>query len=328
MVAIKTLILLFSFLFCFLSIISIFYSLISSSRRVKKRINYYLNSDKTKNIKVHNTNTKKSKFKTSKLKNLNKHIGKKLSNSNHDEIDQLLLSAGLDIDAEDYLMSKWVLSAILGGILFFILNHFIFLFIGGIAGYFLPNIWVKRKTKARTEKFNSELPNMINIIIGSLKSGYSFPQALKTVVEECDSPIKEEIGILMKEMSYGITMDEALNNLNKRMPSDDLELLIQAILIQRQVGGNLAGILEIIVNTIRERIRIQRQVHTLTSQGRLSGRVIGSLPVLLGFAIYLINPEYITTLFTSSIGIILICVSAFSAIIGFILINKLTKIEV
>lgn len=318
--------LLFSFLFCFLLFISIFYCFILSDKKMNKRIDYYFNIDRN----IRNIKKKKSQIKLNKsnLKKINNIIAEKLSNSNGEDIDQLLRSAGLKLNPEEYVMIKWLLAAIIGGILYFALGNFIFLFIGGVIGYLYPKVWVKGKIKKRIEKFNKELPDMINIVIGSLKSGYSFPQALKTVVEECESPIKEEIGLLLKEMSYGVTMDEALNNLCKRMPSNDLELMVEAILIQRQVGGNLAGVLEIIVNTIRERIRIQRQVKSLTSQGRLSGRVIGALPIILGFMIYLMNPEYIELLFTNTVGIVLIFICIISGIIGFVLINKLTKIEV
>jgi tight adherence protein B len=112
------------------------------------------------------------------------------------------------------------------------------------------------------------------------------------------------------------------------MPSNDLEMMIQTVLIQRQVGGNLASVLEIIVKTIKDRNKIQRQVKTLTAQGRLSGRVIGALPVVLGTAIYLINPGYINALFGNPAGIMIMSAGVVSGVIGFVLINKLTKIEV
>ncbi|GAA0182615.1 hypothetical protein SH2C18_49640 [Clostridium sediminicola] len=293
---------------------------------MKKRIDYYFNIDKTNRKRK----KKRSKIRLNKssLKRLNEIISEKLANSNDEKIDLMIRSAGLRINPEEYVMIRWVFVAVGGGILYFAFGNLIFLFIGGIVGYLLPNRWLKGMIRKRIEKFNKELPDMINIVIGSLKSGYSFPQALKTVVEECEPPIKEEIGLLLKEMSYGVTIDSALNNLCKRMPSNDLELMVQAILIQRQVGGNLAGVLQIIVNTIRERIRIQGQVKSLTSQGRLSGRVIGALPIILGFMIYLMNPEYISLLFTNTLGKILIFICIISGVIGFILINKLTKIEV
>ncbi|MCM1988185.1 type II secretion system F family protein [Oceanirhabdus seepicola] len=316
----------FFFVFCFLLIISMFYYFILSDKRIERRIDYYLEIDKREK-KLKNKKEKLSVDKSS-LKRLNEIIREKLSNLNQEKTEQMLRSAGVHLNSEEYIMLKWLLATIMGGILYFIANNMIFLILGGIIGYKSPEIWIKRKIKIRILKFNEGLPDMITTIIGSLRSGYSFPQALKVVAEECESPIREEIKILLKEMSYGITMEDALNNLSTRMPSDDLEIMIQAVLIQRQVGGNLAEVLETIVKTIRERIRIQRQVQTLTSQGRLSGRVIGSLPIILGLMIYLINPEYMQSLFENTLGIIMISVGVISGLIGFLLINKLTKIEV
>jgi len=313
------------FTVCFLLIVWLLYSIILHDRRMEKRINYYF--DIVKNNKQLNIKRAKLEEET-RLKKLNEIIREKLSNINQEKIDQMLKSSGVRINAEEYIMMKWLLAASIGGCLYFLFGSVIFLVVGGVIGYMLPKWWIKRKIRLRTEKFNDGLPDMIVTIIGSLRSGYSFAQAFKTVVEECESPVREEIALLLKELNYGISMEDALNNLNHRMASNDLELMVQAVLVQRQVGGNLAGILEIILETIRERNRIQRQVQTLTAQGRMSGRVIGGLPVALGGMIYLINPEYIMGLFSSPIGVIIVAVGVVSGIIGFILINKLTKIEV
>jgi tight adherence protein B len=313
------------FAVCFLLAVWMFYRFILLDRRVERRINFYFDIVKgSKNLYKRKINLKDGNI----LRRINEALRNKLSASNQHEIELMLKSAGIGLNPEEYIMARWVLAALLGGILYLIFNNLILLIPGGAAGYIFPKIWLKKKIKTRIQKFNEGLPDMLSTIIGSLKSGYSFSQAFKTVVEECDEPVKSEIGILLKELNYGITMEDALNNLNSRMPSGDLELMIQAVLIQRQVGGNLAGVLEIIVGTIRERNKIQRQVQTLTSQGRLSGRVIGALPVVLGIMIYLVNPEYINVLFTNVIGKIIISVGVVSGIIGFILINKLTKIEV
>ena len=313
------------FTVCFLFIVWLLYNFILLDKRVERRIYYYFD------IVKNNKELKKKREKIeeeSRLKKVNEVIREKLSNVNQEKIDQMIKSSGVKMNPEEFIMFKWVLAAILGGVLFVLSGSIFVLIIGGIIGYMIPKMWIKRKIKGRIEKFNEGLPDMIATIIGSLRSGYSFTQAFKTVVEECDSPIKEEIGLLLKELNYGITMEDALNNLNHRMPSADLELMLQAVLIQRQVGGNLAGILEIILGTIRERSRIQRQVQTLTAQGRMSGRVIGGLPIALGVMIYMINPEYIQALFKSPLGVIIIAAGGVSGIIGFILINKLTKIEV
>lgn len=315
---------LFYFIFMFLLTLGIVYYFVVRDRRVQRRINYYLDINK----KYKSLKKKKPKEDISKIKNISRFIRGKLSDTKQERIEQLLKSAGAEINPEQYILLRWFLAVILAGIIYLISGNVIAAVPGGIAGYASPPLWLKKKTKKRIQRFNESLPDMISTIIGSLRAGYSFPQALKTVSEECESPVKEEITLLLKEMSYGVTVEEALNNLNKRMPSNDLEIMIQAILIQRLVGGNLSTVLETIVKTIRERNNLERQVQTLTTQGRLSGRVIGVLPVVIGIVIYFINPEYMVSFFTNMIGRILIAVGIVLGIIGFILINKLTKIEV
>lgn len=322
----KEIILLFFFVFCFLLIVGIMFMFILLDRKMEKRMNYYF--EISKSIKDRKTKKEQIKMYGNSLKNMNEALKDKLSGIEQEKTDQMLKSAGVGYSSEEYIMLRWFLTAIAGGALYFLTGSLVFFIPGGIIGYMAPKMWMNRKIKLRIEKFNEGLPDMITTIVGSLRSGYSFSQALKTVAEECESPIKEEVTLMLKEMNYGITMEEALHNLSERMPSNDFEMLIQSVLIQRQVGGNLANVLDIIVKTIRDRNRIQRQVQTLTSQGRLSGKVIGSLPVVLGIMIYLINPEYINALFSNTIGIMIISVGVVSGVIGFVLINKLTKIEV
>lgn len=169
---------------------------------------------------------------------------------------------------------------------------------------------------------------MISTIVGALRAGFSFPQALKSVAEESSSPMKEEMELVLKEMQYGVTIEESLNKLKERMPSEDLNLMVQAILIQRQVGGNLATVLDQIANTIRERIKIHGQIKTLTAQGRMSGMVVALLPVILGGFLLVIEPNYMSVMFSNPIGLLLLGVGAVSCLIGFVFITKITAIEV
>ena len=133
--------------------------------------------------------------------------------------------------------------------------------------------------------------------------------------------------ILLKEMSLGISIQSALNNMLTRIDSDDLKLVINAILIQKDIGGNLSEILDNISITIRERQKIQNELKTLTAQGRLSGIIIVLMPVFLGVIIYLFNKEYMLLLFTTNVGIGLIVTAVFSQMMGIILINKIVKVE-
>lgn len=322
----KETLILFYFIFMFLLTLGVVYYFVLRDQRVQRRINYYLDINKRyKSLKKRKAITKED---VSKVKNISELIRGKLSDSKQEKIEQLLKSAGSELNPEQYVLLRWFVAIISSGVIYLITGNVIASLPCGFLGYETPKLWLKKKTVKRIQKFNESLPDMISTIIGSLKAGYSFPQALKTVSEECESPVKEEITLLLKEMSYGVTVEEALNNLNKRMPSGDLEIMIQAILIQRMVGGNLSTVLETIVKTIRERNTLERQVQTLTTQGRMSGRVIGVLPVVIGFVIYLINPEYMVSFFESMLGKVLISVGVVFGIIGFMLINKLTKIEV
>lgn len=251
-----------------------------------------------------------------------------LTKKKSSRLEQMLRLSGVPLKPEEYVLFQWISTALCAGVIYLLLDHVLFLPVGAIAGFMLPRWWIGRKRRARVKAFNDGLLDMLTTVIGSLRAGFSFAQALKTVVDESDGPIREEAETVMKEMQYGTSMEEALTEWKERMPSEDLDLMIQAILIQRQIGGNLAVILETIVQTIRDRSRIQRQVTTLTAQGRMSGIVIGLLPFALGFLLYLISSEYIGTLFSSKIGIGLVVGALVSGVIGFMFIRKITTIEV
>ncbi|SFK04814.1 tight adherence protein B [Halobacillus dabanensis] len=255
-------------------------------------------------------------------------IRKKKPTKKRNQLEEQLSGAGLSMKAEEFIAFRWIVSLISGGLFYLILQTIIGLILGAIIGFFIPHFLLKRKRRIRIKQFNNGLPGMITSIIGSLRAGFSFPQSLQMVAEESYSPIKDEVQIVLKSMQYGTSLEEALIEWKKRLPSEDLSLLVEAILIQRQVGGNLAYLLDKIVETTRERTKIENQIKTLTAQGRLSGVIISLLPVGLGGLIYLMNPEYILTLFTNPIGQVLIAAALIGGIIGFILIRKITTIEV
>ena len=243
-------------------------------------------------------------------------------------LEMTLHRAGIPLKPEEYVMFQWI-SVIFFALFFYLLKaSFFLLIIGGIIGFILPKVIVRSKQKKRLQQFNEYLPEMISTVVNALRAGFSFFQALRNVMEESPSPAKEELEIVLQEMQYGATVEESLNRMKERMPSNDLDLMIQAILIQRQVGGNLAVVLEKIVHTIRERIKIQGQIKTLTAQGKLSGMVVALLPVGLSGMLFLVNPSYILTLFTNPIGLGLLAVGGMSMILGFFFIMKITNIEV
>ncbi|WP_078548212.1 type II secretion system F family protein [Litchfieldia alkalitelluris] len=291
--------------------------------KVERRVKRYLEQSEPEILE-----SKKNKF-TLQFRLAKENIRKRLQKKNKTaKLEIELSSAGLPLKPEEFVMFQWIAGSLGAGILYLVFNQVFLAPIGGIIGMCIPRTILKSKQKKRLQKFNEVLPEMISTIVGALRAGFSFPQALKSVMEEAESPLKEEIATVLREMQYGTSMEDSLNHLKERMPSEDLDLMIEAILIQRQVGGNLATILEKIVETIRDRIKIQGQIQTLTAQGRLSGIVIGLLPVFLGGALFLIEPSYIGTLFTHPIGIILVIIAIISCAIGFMFIRKLTTIEV
>ncbi|SES16702.1 tight adherence protein B [Gracilibacillus ureilyticus] len=255
-------------------------------------------------------------------------MSKKRPKKKNEKLANRINVAGLPIKPEELIAFQWMSALITAGILYLLTSHIILALAGLITGYAIPHIWLRKKEQKRVKQFNEDLPNMLTSIISSLRAGFSFVQSLQLVAKEANSPIKEEVEILLKSMQYGTSLEDAMLEWKNRIPSNDLSLLVEAILIQRQVGGNLAYLLEKIVETTRERKKLQNQVKSLTAQGKLSGIVISALPVALGVIIYIINPEYIMTLFYNPIGRILVGAALIGAIIGFISVRKITTIEV
>ena len=197
-----------------------------------------------------------------------------------------------------------------------------------VPGYFLPLLWLKMKQKKRRAKFDAQLVDAIQLLASTLKSGYSFLQGMEAISRELPAPISEEFDLLVKEIGVGARADEALLRLIERVRSNELELVVTAIMIQRQVGGELAGILENIARTIRERQKILRDVQTLTAQQRWSGYIIGGLPIFLLGVINFANPGYSGELFFTFHGQLMLAAATVMEIIGFVMIRKIIAIEV
>lgn len=316
------------FFFFLLMAVSMFYAIFKiifpDQNRLQNRLEHYLD---TGSNKAGQKNAEIKRFIWMEL--IKERVQKKvLTKEKNNKLEIKLAQAGLPIKPEEYILFQWMITVLGGGIFYLFTQQWFFILVGAIIGFLFPKWYVRKKQQKRTLQFNEGLADMITTIIGSLRAGFSFPQALKSVVEEASSPIKDEMESVLKEMQYGKSLEDALNDLKERMPSEDLDLMVQAILIQRQVGGNLATVLDKIVETIRERTKIHRQITTLTAQGRLSGYVIAFLPVILGFILYLMQPSYIGSLFHNLIGIIMLTMGLVSGVIGFMMIKKITSIEV
>jgi tight adherence protein B len=170
--------------------------------------------------------------------------------------------------------------------------------LGFVVFLFIPDIYVNSRAKGRVKAFNNQLGDTISMMANALRGGYAFLQTMDLVAREAPKPTSDEFRRVVQEVGLGRTTEDALNNLQRRVPSEDLDLLVTAVNIQHEVGGNLAQILDTIGHTIRERVRIKGEIQTLTAQGRISGYVITALPILLAGYIQLVNPEYMAPMFT------------------------------
>jgi tight adherence protein B len=204
--------------------------------------------------------------------------------------------------------------------------------VGGVLLSFAPNLYVGFAARRRVKAFNNQLGDTINLLANSLRSGYSFLQSMELVSREAPAPMSSEFRRVVQEVGLGLSTADALANLLRRVPSDDLDLLITAVNIQMEVGGNLAQILETIGHTIRERVRIKGEIQVLTAQGRISAYVITFLPIALAVIITVINPDYMAPMFTFGFPPNAWCclpvASITMIIIGYFAIMKIVDIEV
>ena len=215
------------------------------------------------------------------------------------------------------------------------LGNPLFLLIGGFIGFLLPRFWLGRRKSGRLGAFNKQLPDTITLIANALRAGSSFLQAIELVVRESRPPISTEFGRVIREVNLGLPFDQALENMVRRVRSDDLELMATAISIQHQVGGNLAEILDSIAYTIRERIRIKGEIRTLTAQQRLSGYVVAGLPIGLAGILFVIAPNFMSPMFLNPpailglpAGVVILMFGGFMMFLGFLFIRRIVDIEV
>ncbi len=195
----------------------------------------------------------------------------------------------------------------------------------------LPNIYLKRLQSTRLRRFNDQLPDMLNLMVNGLRAGYSTMQAMEAVSQELPPPISDEFRRVVQEMQLGIPMERALDNLLRRVPSDDLDLVITAINVQREVGGNLAEVLDTISFTIRERIRIKGEIRVLTSQVMYSGRFLSMLPLILSGILWAINRPYMMKFFDPQsrvCGLSMLGCGVLMIVSGYFVMNKIADIEV
>ncbi|MCA9937716.1 MAG: type II secretion system F family protein [Anaerolineales bacterium] len=209
---------------------------------------------------------------------------------------------------------------------------------GAIIGLRVPRLYLSFKASSRLVAFDKQLSDTLNLWVNSLRSGYSVLLAMETIATELPPPVSREFERVVQEVRLGLSLPQALNNMLRRVPSDDLDLVVTAVNIQREVGGNLAEILDIISFTIRERVRIKGEIRTLTAQGRVSGWIVGLLPLFLTLILYRLNPTYMGELWVMErpfiltnvlpCGWLVIASGLLMILAGVAVIRKIVNIEV
>ncbi|MCE5267676.1 MAG: type II secretion system F family protein [Planctomycetaceae bacterium] len=199
--------------------------------------------------------------------------------------------------------------------------------VAGLMGS-LPLMWLLMRRKRRLKTFASQLPDALEMIARTLRAGQSLGFGFNLVATEMPAPISKEFGRVFEEQNLGVPLEESLHGMTERVPNLDLQFFVTALVLQRQTGGDLAEILDKIGNLIRDRFRIWGQVQALTGEGRLSGTVLLALPFVLFIAVYQLNPDYVSVLFTDPAGTKMLAAAVFMQILGALVIRKIVNIKV
>ena len=257
---------------------------------------------------------------------------KKRQNSRFDEkvgnaIYKQLQSADIKMRPEEFLI-VWILIAFIpAAIVTLFVGNIIVALILVIVGGIVPIVYVKSKQKSRVKKFEEQLCDALMICCSCLRSGLSFNQAMETIAKDMDAPISVEFSTVVKEVNMGYSMDEALENLGERIKSRYVDLMVSAVLIQRQTGGNLSHILENISDTIRGRMKLKRELKTSVSSGKMSGIIVGAMPVIILGLFTLINFDFVKVLYLEPRGNILLAIAAGLEAMAFIAVKKITTVK-
>lgn len=285
---------------------------------VKQRIMKYFKKKPLEDIEEQVIRERYEKFQKKKAGN-RKLVSKELAD--------YVSSSGIKLTPSEFLYT-WVGMTFVPMILLLIFRVNIITVIAiFIIGLGTPPLLLKRAQEKRQEEFTKQLGEALVVLGNAMKGGFSFRQAMESVTADMQPPISTEFEKTLREMRFGVSMEEALQHMSERLKNQDLNLLVSAVLTSSQVGGNLSDILETISSTIKDRIRIKQEVRVLTSSGRVSSVIIGLLPVFLILVLMILNPDYFSSFFQSVIGKIMLAVSIILETIGFLLIKKIADIK-
>ncbi|OXS25384.1 MAG: hypothetical protein BI182_09360 [Acetobacterium sp. MES1] len=295
----------------FFLVLLLLYAISADQRQMQKRFNGLtsLSATDLTNFKKTRKSREKSKHK----------VLKKLEND--------LSMSGILIRPSEFLL-LWIGLAMIPSTLVFMLGgNIIFSIILLLFGLLVPPLYVNKKRVTRVELFEQQLIDAISIMSSCLKAGLTFQQALVSISTEMPNPISEEFGRVVKELKLGSSIETSLTRLSDKIGSQNFMMIVSAILIQRQTGGNLSEILTNISGTIKERFKIKNEIKVLTATARTSGLVVGLMPLVIILVFLLFNPDYVTIFFESNLGIAMVVIAIVMEVIGYLIIRRIVNIK-
>jgi len=245
-----------------------------------------------------------------------------------DRLDLELEAAGVSLRSGEFVVVSAVAALVFGVLGAALLRHFIFAIVLGVVGAVFPTLLLRSALGKRADKLREQLPDVLTIMASSLRAGHSFIQSLDTVAKEIAHPAAAEFQRVVAEIRLGRPAEDALEALADRVGSADFKWAVLAVNIQREVGGNLAEILDNVADTLRERAMLRRQIRVLTAEGRLSAWVLTLLPLGIGLYMGITNPDYIGLLFTTTIGIVMLVTAGVLLVLGIFWMRKIVAIDV
>lgn len=317
----KTLVLLFIFatiLFLFYAVFLLFFE---HRYTVKNRMIHT-----GKSLDQYGTEGKQQQ--TKMLEGLLKQTVKNIEKSNYyAKIKTKLLQAYIKMKPIEFIEVSIISGLTLSSILYMLSGNVLISSVGFLLGFRMPESVIETIRKKRAAQLNDQLPQALSLVANGLRAGFSFSQAMAVVGREMEAPIADEFSKVLRDNSYGKNMDEALQDLGKRTDDDDLDIFITTLLIHLQVGGDLSEILDIISETIRERVKLKGDIRTLISQSKMSAWVIGVLPIAIGAALFVLNPDYMGTMLDNTMGLVMLGIAGGMILIGAFILTKIVKIK-
>jgi tight adherence protein B len=244
------------------------------------------------------------------------------------QLPERLARAGLRIKPSEYVMLQGGCAAVLGLLALVRFGVSLVIPIAAVIGMVLPGFYLKFRIGRRLKQLNEQLVDVLSLMANSLKAGHALPQTIELISRNARAPIAEEFARCVRELQVGGSMEKALNNLARRSGSDDMELVVTAMLVQIQVGGNLAATLDTIAHTIRERVRIKGEISAATAQGKMSGWIVTGLPIAVATLLFVMTPTYFRPMTQQLLGWAMLVFAGFMILIGNLVIRKIVKIQV